>query len=396
MRFGHFALSNHFVASEAVEIFRKSTYRRQISQIAANLRSLQPTGKIGTLIFDYALSEDGLEFCSWLVQENEEVLFGRTRPAGNRPISAVARSSLAVSAKAMEYLSNGRSAEAELRRPPLGPGGPAPSLRPLADALLSPELQALLARGTLERLVILPAADIGSVPFAALPITPDERPLIEFVAPMIVGDLDALIGSPMGVRDPFANAVVIGDPDSTLRRAREEAHFVAQNVRGATLLLGSQATRAQVFEALSQKTFIYFASHALSHPQHPMDRSFLVLADGELHGTEIKTLFVPNSLVVMSACQTGLGKLFSGGTFGLTQAWYSAGAAQVIMSLWQINDGATEIIMKEFVRQMQDRQVPEIALQRAILFGRNKLYAESGKEDPALWSGLSIAGFPSW
>jgi CHAT domain len=55
--------------------------------------------------------------------------------------------------------------------------------------------------------------------------------------------------------------------------------------------------------------------------------------------TRIKSLKLEHDpLVVMSACQTGLGKIFEGGTFGLTRAWHFAGASQIVMSLWNVDD----------------------------------------------------------
>ena len=101
---------------------------------------------------------------------------------------------------------------------------------------------------------------------------------------------------------------------------------------------------------------IYFATHGISDSVNPMDQSFLALRGGHLYGRDIKRLrstfyreFV-NPVVVMSACQTGLGKVFEGGVFGLARAWHYAGAWQVVMSLWNVNDQATQALMTRFMR----------------------------------------------
>jgi hypothetical protein len=118
--------------------------------------------------------------------------------------------------------------------------------------------------------------------------------------------------------------------------------------------------------------------------------SFLALAGDHLYGRDIKGLLFPNNpLVVMSACQTGLGKVFEGGTFGLVRAWYHVGASQIVMSLWNIDDNATKDLMLEFMRRLKAGAVTEFALREAMLATRQK-YA-----DPALWASVALFGLPS-
>jgi CHAT domain-containing protein len=134
--------------------------------------------------------------------------------------------------------------------------------------------------------------------------------------------------------------------------------------------------------------------------------------------------------VVMSACQTGLGKVFEGGVFGLARAWHYAGAWQIVMSLWNVDDSATASLMTHFMgydaesrsyRQSlrtkpQDRD-PYTALH---MHERNRLLSESnnystyepvhGAEfdlraatiasrkdnpDPALWAAFVMYGLPT-
>ena len=135
---------------------------------------------------------------------------------------------------------------------------------------------------------------------------------------------------------------------------------------------------------------IYLATHALSDAVNPMDGSFLALAGDHLYGRDIKGLFFLKSpLVVMSACQTGLGKVFEGGTFGLVRAWYHVGAPQIVMSLWNIDDNATKDLMLEFMRRRKAGTMTEFALRDAMLATREK-YA-----DPALWASVALFGVPS-
>jgi hypothetical protein len=196
-------------------------------------------------------------------------------------------------------------------------------------------------------------------------------------------------------------SIVVGDPDLSQDRrwnfpplagARSEAVEVATLV-GEQALLGEDATKTHVLDRLRASrnaSLIYFATHALSDAVNPMDRSFLALAGDHLYGRDIKGLMFPNNpLVVMSACQTGLGKVFEGGTFGLVRAWYHVGASQIVMSLWNIDDNVTKDLMLEFMRQLKAGAVTEFALREAMLATRQK------HADPALWASVALFGLPS-
>ena len=103
-----------------------------------------------------------------------------------------------------------------------------------------------------------------------------------------------------------------------------------------------------------------------------------------------------NPLVVMSACQSGLGKVFGGGVFGLARAWHSAGAPQVVMSLWNVDDLATKLLMQDFVARVTEGAPAEFALQEAMKATRSRLPATPAQmPDPALWAGFALFGLPS-
>ncbi|MEZ0368847.1 MAG: CHAT domain-containing protein, partial [Candidatus Sericytochromatia bacterium] len=99
---------------------------------------------------------------------------------------------------------------------------------------------------------------------------------------------------------------------------------------------------------------LHFATHGLSVPEIP-ELSALVLSqfsdkqaeDGYLRLPEIINLKLQADFVNLSACETGLGKVFRGeGVVGLTQAFLAAGANQVSVSLWQINDQSSAKLMQ--------------------------------------------------
>ena len=106
---------------------------------------------------------------------------------------------------------------------------------------------------------------------------------------------------------------------------------------------------------------VHFATHGLLNGQHP-ELSGLVLSlvdesgrpqNGFLRLQEIYSLRLSADLVVLTACQTALGREVKGeGLVGLTRGFMYAGAQRVVASLWQVDDLATATLMKAFYRGM--------------------------------------------
>ena len=215
------------------------------------------------------------------------------------------------------------------------------------------------------------------MPFAALPVDGD-RALVDHAAIVVLASVEGLFNAErLGDRSlrfstqsaprkvSVAGSLVVGDPDlskdpkfcfAPLPHARTEAEFVGRSV-AATPLIGAKATITSVkswLGAHAQKaTFLYFATHGTADAVNPMDESFLATAGAHLYGRDIRSLRLEaNPLVVMSACQSGLGKVFEGGVFGLARAWHSAGAPQVVMSLLDVDDLATKLLMEDFVARV--------------------------------------------
>ena len=93
----------------------------------------------------------------------------------------------------------------------------------------------------------------------------------------------------------------------------------------------------------------------------------------------------------MSACESGLGKEFSGGLFGLGQAWYSAGAGQVVMSLWSIDDAGAKTLMRELVSEVAGAKAePSRLAYRALGNAMRKI--KRSHVDPAIWAAFVAFG----
>ena len=84
-----------------------------------------------------------------------------------------------------------------------------------------------------------------------------------------------------------------------------------------------------------------------------------------------------------------LGKVFEGGTFGLVRAWYHVGAPQIVMSLWNVSDKATKVLMISFMNKMAAKVPAEYALQQAMIETRSEF------SSTALWAGFAVFGQPT-
>jgi CHAT domain-containing protein len=99
---------------------------------------------------------------------------------------------------------------------------------------------------------------------------------------------------------------------------------------------------------------------------------------------------LPAELVVLSACQTGLGKEVRGeGLIGLTRGFMYAGARRVVVSLWSVNDKATADLMEKFYRRMlRDNERPAAALRAAQI----EMWKQKQWQSPYYWSAFVIQG----
>lgn len=149
---------------------------------------------------------------------------------------------------------------------------------------------------------------------------------------------------------------------------------------------------------LRQYRIVHFATHGYLNPERP-DLSGLVLSlvdqqgapqDGFLSLTEIYNLRLDAELVVLSGCQTGLGKPVSGeGLVGLTRGFMYAGSPRVVASLWAVEDRATAELMARFYTAMLKRGLrPAAALRAAQL----SMWSEARLSDPHKWAGFIFQG----
>ncbi len=186
-----------------------------------------------------------------------------------------------------------------------------------------------------------------------------------------------------------------------LRFTRQEAEEILAVAPGAGNLkaLDFKASRRAVMaDDLSQYRYVHFATHGYLDTERP-DLSAIVLSlvdergnsqDGFLRALEIYNLDLPVELVVLSACQTGLGEEMRGeGLVGLTRGFMYAGARRVVVSLWNVNDKATAELMQRFYRGMlKENQTPAASLRNA----QAEMSRQKEWQSPYYWAAFALQG----
>ena len=151
-------------------------------------------------------------------------------------------------------------------------------------------------------------------------------------------------------------------------------------------------------DKLGKYRIVHFATHTLLNNVHP-ELSGIVLSlvdengkpqNGFLRLLEIYNLRLSADLVVLSGCQTALGKQVKGeGLIGLTRGFMYAGAARVVVSLWEVNDEATAELMKKFYEAMFKKGMrPAAALRTAQL----AMWKSPWWKAPYYWAGFELQG----
>jgi CHAT domain-containing protein/Tfp pilus assembly protein PilF len=149
---------------------------------------------------------------------------------------------------------------------------------------------------------------------------------------------------------------------------------------------------------LSQYRIIHLATHGVFNGEEPTDSGIILsLVDakgtpinGFLRLNEIFNLNLPAELVVLSACETGLGQEIKGeGLVGLTRGFMYAGTPRVLVSLWQVDDQATAEMMTRFYKLILEKKLPPAqALREAQLQMQN----ETEWKSPYYWSAFILQG----
>jgi CHAT domain-containing protein len=182
---------------------------------------------------------------------------------------------------------------------------------------------------------------------------------------------------------------------------RREAEAIASEAAGREVLLALdfRANRGLATASdLSRYRIVHFATHGVLDTQHPALSGLVFsqvneqgkLQDGFLRLHDVYHLHLNADLVVLSGCETALGKTLRGeGIMGLTRGFFHAGAAQVLASLWPVRDRATAELMQRFYRGLfRDGLPASTALRQAQI----SMWKERQWRDPYFWAAFTLQG----
>jgi CHAT domain-containing protein len=186
-----------------------------------------------------------------------------------------------------------------------------------------------------------------------------------------------------------------------LRDSRKEAEEIAAMVPASEsrLVLDFEANRHAATSAdLSLYRYVHFSTHGFLDSVHP-ELSGIVFSlvnqrgeeqDGFLRAHEVFNLKLPAEVVVLSACQTGIGKEVKGeGLVSLTRGFMYAGSPRVVVSMWSVNEKGTAVLMVRFYKEMlKEGKTPAAALRAAQI----ALMKEEKWKSPFYWAAFTLQG----
>jgi len=270
--------------------------------------------------------------------------------------------------------------------------------RALRDLVIPRSIRVALQQT--DRLMIHPTESIGTIPFALLPLGDDDRTLIDRMTISITPGVES-IGAPVEWDGTFTAPLLVGAPTwgkhpeyvfEELPGTRAEVATIGKRLQ-ATPLTDAGATETAVAKRFTEADVVLLATHGMSGAEDALDRGFMALApdgetaDGWWTAREIQQLRTRARLVVLSACETGLGRSHAGGVIGLTRAFQLAGAVNVIMSLWAIDDAEQSRLVDDLFAAVA-RDMPAVALRNAALGARARGVS------PLVWGALAHFGTP--
>jgi CHAT domain-containing protein len=365
---------------EAVErdyrVFLERVRKESLEQVS--LMSVEPV----TLPEIQALLPEGTTLLEYLVADREVIVW-----AVDRQHATVVRTP-----------GDRRALVAEVRqyRSALGDQAPLADVQAHAERLYRRLLEPVRGQIRGDRLLIVPHGVLHYLPFDALRSSAGRWVIEDFALATLpsASVLRYLADKSVGAAD---RALVVGNPDLgaglELRWAEREAAIVGQREPGTTrVLTRANATERQVKTLIETAGLIHFATHGELNEADPLSSALLLVPgggeDGRLEVRELFGLDLHARLVVLSACETGLGALSRGDELvGLQRAFLYAGTPAVITTLWKVDDRASYELMRTFYDRLSGLDATE-ALRQAQLETMRTF------PHPFAWAAFALTGLP--
>ena len=180
--------------------------------------------------------------------------------------------------------------------------------------------------------------------------------------------------------------------DPRIPQAQAEVTAAASHFAEATTLLDADATEAGLRRAASGADVLHLATHGLFRPDNAFF-SALKLADGWLDVREIYRLRLTARLVVLSACESGVGEVRSGDeVVGLARGFLAAGAETLVASLWNVHDASAAQLMEHFYRALQQEDGSNGQVRPATALRTAQLAALAAGQHPTYWAPFFTIG----
>jgi len=309
-----------------------------------------------------------------------------------------------------------------LRHPRTAVGLSEQLARQLGDILLMPAAAELSVSRVL---LIQPDGDLHALPFGFLALTDDRthqallhshivrlvpgpiRPVTDQAAPN-APEKKALVMADPGWHGPAGTASLLPEQSllvqwlrderlTPLPGSRREAEMVSSRLSPqmpVRIRLGPEASRDFIVGGgLNGYGILHLATHGLVDLQFPA-LSSLLLADEAGAGpsfllpTDIAGLAINARLVVLSGCETGQGRMFSGSApFSLARPFMLAGAEQVLATLWKIDDHHTASFMDEFYQRYLE---PDTSAAQALALAQREIERQPATRHPYFWAGFVL------
>ncbi len=267
-----------------------------------------------------------------------------------------------------------------------------------------------------QRVTIVPQGVLFLVPFAALPDSNDvpliakhtllTAPSIEIIR--LAAEQQSQGRSARGRSIEGKDILVVGNPKmpsilarpdqpphplEPLQGAEIEAKLIARMVNTQPLV-GEEATETAVSLRMKDAAVIHLASHGLLEADNVCSQSYLSAialaeddqADGYLTVRETMRMELDAELAILSACDSGRGRITGDGVLGLSRGFITAGVPSVIVSLWPVSDQATAVLMTAYYRALLNGDDKASALRKAMLATRERF------AQPRLWAPFTLYG----
>ncbi|MGB8192612.1 MAG: CHAT domain-containing tetratricopeptide repeat protein [Chitinophagaceae bacterium] len=258
----------------------------------------------------------------------------------------------------------------------------------------------LIKDDKINSLVIIPDGKLNVFPFDALLTAPAQSLNLKNL-PYLVRKFETTLGYSVTalLKQPANNnknglagfaPVEFGNKQlPALPFTADEIENICAKSTGGKFFVKNSATLANFREQAAQSSIIHIASHANGDLEGM--RSAIQFADSTLYLNELYSLHIPASLVVLSTCESGIGKIEKGeGAMSLARGFYYAGAGNIINSLWKVNDRSTARLFNSFYDELPESSYAA-SLRSAKLAYLNE--ASDDQSSPFYWAGFVITGY---